>query len=480
MRSRRRLRAALGAGLAAGLMLTAVWTAAVTPLANPSYAAPATAAAVSDRLMAGQRLAAGEQLVSESGSFLLAMQGDGNVVVYRPPEALWASRTFVPGTALVMQGDGNLVAYAPTGTAVWHSGTYGTGADRLVMQDDGNAVLYRPDGRAVWATNTAVLADRLVIGQRLRSGQALVSANGSFRFVMQNDGNLVLYGPWGAVWASSTFVSGTELVMQSDGHLVAYTSGGRPVWFSGTRGSGADRLVMQVDGNAVLYRPDGTSVWATDTHRAAPLALRGQDVTAIPTSRPIVALTFDAGANSAGLASILSTLAAKGVPATFFLTSQWVAANPGAVAEIRSRGHRVANHSVNHPRFTLLSDAAIRQQVLDAEGAILDAGGDPRPLFRFPYGDRDARTIAAINSVGYVGVRWTVDTLGWQGTSGGMTAVQVADRALAALRPGEIVLMHIGSHPTDGSTLDADALPGMIDRIRAQGYGFATMDALFG
>jgi peptidoglycan/xylan/chitin deacetylase (PgdA/CDA1 family) len=106
------------------------------------------------------------------------------------------------------------------------------------------------------------------------------------------------------------------------------------------------------------------------------------------------------------------------------------------------------------------------------------AGADPRPLFRFPFGARDARTIAAVNNLGYVPVRWSVDTLGWKGTSGGVTAQQVADRALSALQPGEIVLMHIGSNPEDSSTLDADALPQMIERMRQAGYGFVTMDTL--
>ncbi|PTT68788.1 polysaccharide deacetylase family protein, partial [Arthrobacter sp. HMWF013] len=109
---------------------------------------------------------------------------------------------------------------------------------------------------------------------------------------------------------------------------------------------------------------------------------------------------------------------------------------------------------------------------------ILAAGADPRPFFRFPFGERDARTIAAVNNLGYVPVRWTVDTLGWKGTSGSISAQIVADRVLAALRPGEIVLMHIGSNPDDGSTLDADALPQIIERVRAAGYSFVTLDSL--
>ena len=209
-----------------------------------------------------------------------------------------------------------------------------------------------------------------------------------------------------------------------------------------------------------------------------PAALRGADVEVIPGAGPVVALTFDAGANSAGLPSILQTLSATGVRGTFFLTGAWASGNPAGVAAIVAGGHRIGNHSMTHPGFTGLTDAQIAQQLAGAEAAISAAGGTARPLFRFPFGERDARTIAAVNALGYVAVRWTVDTLGWKGTSGGISVQTVLDRTLAGLRPGEIVLMHIGSNPDDGSTLDADALPQLIARLRAAGYGFTTLDAL--
>ena len=76
----------------------------------------------------------------------------------------------------------------------------------------------------------------------------------------------------------------------------------------------------------------------------------------------------------------------------------------------------------------------------------------------------------------YGSVRWTVDTLGWQGTSGGQSSTTVLNRVLANLQPGEIVLMHVGSHPTDGSTLDADALPAIIREVEARGYRFVDLD----
>ena len=207
-----------------------------------------------------------------------------------------------------------------------------------------------------------------------------------------------------------------------------------------------------------------------------PASLVGTEWTTLPTSKKVVALTFDAGANNAGVASILETLAAKDVRGTFFLTGKWTELYGDDAREIASR-FPVANHTVSHPYLTTLSDRAVRSEIEEAGEMIRAATGrDDRPLFRFPYGDSDARTIGLANDLGYGGIRWTVDTVGWKGTSGGESVDRIVERVLGALRPGAIVLMHVGSHPEDESTLDADALPRMIDAIRARGYGFVTVD----
>lgn len=226
--------------------------------------------------------------------------------------------------------------------------------------------------------------------------------------------------------------------------------------------------------------PRPTAATPTTATPGTPVSLLGRDVTLVPTTRHVVALTFDAGGDAAGLQSILRTLAAAHVRATFFLTGRWASANPAGVTAVVAGGHRIGNHSTTHPHFPALSGTQIAAEVLGAQSTIRASGADPRPLFRFPFGDRDARTIAAVNALGYVAVSWTVDTLGWEGTAGGMNAPRVADRALAALRPGEIVLMHVGANPDDRTTFDADALPGMLHRMRAARYDFVTLDALLG
>ncbi|HEX2771606.1 MAG TPA: polysaccharide deacetylase family protein [Micromonosporaceae bacterium] len=218
---------------------------------------------------------------------------------------------------------------------------------------------------------------------------------------------------------------------------------------------------------------------------AAPMlpapSLMGIDWERIPTATKVVALTFDAGGDAEGLASIRNTLQAKNVPATFFLTGNWARQFPERANEVAIAGFRVGNHSNTHPDLTNLSDAGVLAEIRNAQQAILiSTGADSRPLFRFPFGAVDGRVLGLVNGLDYVAVRWTVDSLGWQGTSGGQTVQKVADRVFAARRPGEIVLMHVGSHPTDGSTLDAAALPQIVDRLRADGYTFVTLNALLG
>jgi peptidoglycan/xylan/chitin deacetylase (PgdA/CDA1 family) len=213
-----------------------------------------------------------------------------------------------------------------------------------------------------------------------------------------------------------------------------------------------------------------------------PLQLLRQDLTHIPTSARVIALTFDAGANADGVPSILATLAAKDAPGTFFLTGDFVAHFPTRSRNIAQAGHRLGNHSVNHPHFPTLTDTQIRSQLTNAAATIrTTTGANPAPLFRFPYGDRNAHTITVVNGAGYLPVRWTVDSLGWQGTQGGTRdAAFIATRVLNAATPGGIVAMHVGSNPTDRSTLDAAALPAIIDGLRARGYTLVSLNVLLG
>jgi peptidoglycan/xylan/chitin deacetylase (PgdA/CDA1 family) len=192
----------------------------------------------------------------------------------------------------------------------------------------------------------------------------------------------------------------------------------------------------------------------------------------------VIAFTFDAGANNAALASILATLRSKSVPATFFLTGNWVLNFPGDTRTIAGRGYMIGNHTQTHPDLRTLSESGARNEINRFETTLKGAiNRGPDEVFRFPFGSTSADLVRIVNSEGYVAVRWTVDTLGWKGTSGGQSVETVTTRVITAAKPGAIVLMHVGSHPQDRSTLDADALPGLIDSLRAKGYTFVDLGA---
>ena len=205
-----------------------------------------------------------------------------------------------------------------------------------------------------------------------------------------------------------------------------------------------------------------------------PPALEGTELTRLPTSKRVVALTIDCGGNAAGVASMLRTLRRTGATATFFFTGRFAEVYPRRARRI-ARLYPVGNHSYSHPHLTSLSSAAAVSEVRRAARAIrVVARRDPRPLFRFPFGDRDARTIGLVNDLGYAAFGWTVDTLGWQGRAGGSSVPSILARVRQALRPGAIVLMHAGA-AVDGSTLDADALGRLIRFLQARRYELTTL-----
>ena len=76
---------------------------------------------VDDRLIANERLYAGQQITSPNGLVRLVQQADGNLVLYGAGDAvLWYVGSYgSPGAWTVMQADGNFVVYAPDNSPLW-------------------------------------------------------------------------------------------------------------------------------------------------------------------------------------------------------------------------------------------------------------------------------------------------------------------------------------------------------------------------
>jgi peptidoglycan/xylan/chitin deacetylase (PgdA/CDA1 family) len=210
----------------------------------------------------------------------------------------------------------------------------------------------------------------------------------------------------------------------------------------------------------------------TSTLESAPLLVqRG------PTAKPWVALTLDAGADSAPVPAMLKTLREHNVKITFFLTGKWIQDNPELTRQIVAEGHEIANHTFAHPDLRNLSDAAIHKELDDTETLLEQtAGASSRPFFRPPYGAYNERVLRLVVSEGYLPIYWTFDSLDSVGEP--KTPEFLFERITSHLSPdelsGAIILAHCGSQPT------ADALPKILDRFAEMGFEVKKLSELLG
>jgi hypothetical protein len=114
--------------------------------------------------------------------------------------------------------------------------------------------------------------DTLQNDARLNKGDCLVSPNGHYKLIYQQDGNLVMYNIAGkAVWASDTDGKGGDYaIMQADGNLVIYKGNKEPVWsihkqVKNYEFSSGALLRIQDDGNLVIYTANQTrALWSRE------------------------------------------------------------------------------------------------------------------------------------------------------------------------------------------------------------------------
>lgn len=181
-----------------------------------------------------------------------------------------------------------------------------------------------------------------------------------------------------------------------------------------------------------------------------------------PASLQKVALTFDAGNDDRAVEPILHILAEHHVHCTFFLTGQFCKKYPESCKAIADAGMELGNHSYSHPKFTRLTEDEIKDQ-LDKSEAIIEeiCGRGAKPLFRFPFGDSNRRSLLAVVANGYQPIHWSLDSL--DAFRKPKTADFVAERFIKRLKSGDVTLMHVSC------VTSAEALPRIFDHLDQMG-----------
>ncbi len=149
-----------------------------------------------------------------------------------------------------------------------------------------------------------------------------------------------------------------------------------------------------------------------------------------------VALTFDDGP---GVYTRLALRKLRGahVHATFFLVGRNLGLVPGAPREERALG-MVGDHTFTHPYLPGLSMSQAESEVARTQAAVAHASGGPVFLFRPPYGAMNSALEAMVRAHGLLEILWDVDS---QDSLRGDYA-EIAQKVIAGLKPGSIILMH--------------------------------------
>ncbi|HEV7388689.1 MAG TPA: polysaccharide deacetylase family protein [Gemmatimonadaceae bacterium] len=206
-------------------------------------------------------------------------------------------------------------------------------------------------------------------------------------------------------------------------------------------------------------------------HRNSPLF--GPALGKIEGDRKVVALTFDDGPNPDATPRILDTLAEKGVRATFFVLGSHAERWPELVRRISHEGHQLGNHGYFHRKLQFKSPFYVSRDIRLGIRAIKRAGAPAPKYFRAPHGFRSPWTTPIAASYGERTIGWSLGV--WDSDRPGVD--EIVKRTLEGVSPGSIVLLHDGDgYNPDGDRMQtAAALPLIIDRLKEEGYEFATL-----
>lgn len=188
------------------------------------------------------------------------------------------------------------------------------------------------------------------------------------------------------------------------------------------------------------------------------------------TNHKYIYFTFDNGYENGYTPSILDTLQAKQVPATFFVTGHYLTDQPDLVLRMVEDGHIVGNHSWSHPDMTSISYGQTKKELEQVEQAFHELTGvKGMSYLRAPRGVFSEQTLAVTAQLGYRNVFWSLAFVDWNihQQKGWEYAY---DQIMNHIHPGAVILMHTVSSD------NAEALPKVIDDLQQQGYIFKSLD----
>lgn len=187
--------------------------------------------------------------------------------------------------------------------------------------------------------------------------------------------------------------------------------------------------------------------------------------------KKVAMLTFDDGPHPKHTDTVLAALKRENVKALFFVTG-YGAKNRDVLERIYRDGHTIGVHTMTHPNMTKLSAEQMRQEIEPLIAIIEQVTGQKPKYFRPPFGAYNDELRKLLKEYNMELVNWTNGSLDWEGTDadGHKDPNKVVADVMKQLHPGANILMH------DIHRHTGEALPELIQQIRAEGYEFVVLN----
>ncbi len=191
-----------------------------------------------------------------------------------------------------------------------------------------------------------------------------------------------------------------------------------------------------------------------------------QPVPAARDAGRVVLLTFDDGPDGRWTPQVLDILRAKDVKAVFCVVGVQVARYPELLRRTLAEGHTLCNHSESHDmRMNLKTAPYVTAEIEGTSNRIRAITGVSPRFYRGPGGGLSPFIISEAHRLGMRVLSWNVDPGDYRKPG----AEHIRNRIVLNMTGGGVALLHDGGG--DRSQTVAQ-LPGLIDRLRADGYSF--------
>lgn len=179
----------------------------------------------------------------------------------------------------------------------------------------------------------------------------------------------------------------------------------------------------------------------------------------------VVLLTIDDAPDKRAL-NMAKTLKELNAPAIFFVNGHFINTDEkkAVLKEIYEMGFAIGNHTKTHADLHKLSEEEQREEILSVSNVVEEVTGERPQFFRAPFGHNTDYSSALVEEEGMLLMNWSFG-YDWEKQYMDKDAIKDIMVNTELLSNGSNLLMH-------DRPWTADALRGIVEGLRAKGYGF--------